>query len=349
MEKSEFRVLIKHYYLRKKTITETKAKLDKYYPDSAPSMKMIQKWFSDFRCGRTSTDDAERSGRPKDVSTPENVEKIHDIMLNDPKVKLRELAETTKMSYGSVFNIIHDILGMKKLCARWVPRLLTVDQKRIRVTTSQQNLAMFTRNPTEFLRRFITMDETWIHFYTPESMQQSKQWVSPGESAPKRPKTQQWTGKVMASVFWDAHGVIFIDYLEKGKSITGAYYSSLLDRLKIEIAEKRPHLKKKKILYHHDNAPAHSSLVAQAKLHEIGFELVPQPPESPDLAPSDFYLFPNLKRWLTGKRFYSNEELIAETEAYFGELPKDYFLDGIKKLENRWTRCIDLKGMYVEK
>ena len=117
-------------------------------------------------------------------------------MLDDPKVKLRELAETTKM-YGSVFNIIHDILGMKKLCGRWVPHLLTVDQKRIRVTNSQQNLAMFTRNSKEFLRRFITMDETWIHFYTPES----KQWVSSGESAPKRPKTQQWTGKVMASVF----------------------------------------------------------------------------------------------------------------------------------------------------
>ncbi|XP_033231983.1 uncharacterized protein LOC117182967 [Belonocnema kinseyi] len=87
-------------------------------------------------------------------------------------------------------------------------------------------------------------------------------------------------------------------------------------------------------------------ILAQAKLHEIGFELVPQPPYSPDLAPSDYYLFPNLKRWVTGKRFYSNEELIAETEAYFGDLPIEYFSDGIKKLENRWTRCIDLKGEY---
>ena len=137
----------------------------------------------------------------------------------------------------------------------------------------------------------------------------------PGESAPKRPKTQQSAGKVMASVFWDAHGIIFIDYLEKGKTITGAYYCELLDRLKTEIAIKRPHLAKKKALYHHDNAPAHSSMIAQAKLHEIKFEMVPQPPYSPDLSPSDFYLFPNLKRWLTGQQFYSNEELIAETNA----------------------------------
>ena len=58
-----------------------------------------------------------------------------------------------------------------------------------------------------------------------------KQWVKPGESAPERPKTQQSAGKVMASVFRDAHGVIFIDYLEKGRTITEAYYVALLDRL----------------------------------------------------------------------------------------------------------------------
>ena len=88
-------------------------------------------------------------------------------------------------------------------------------------------------------------------------------------------------------------------------------------------------------------------MIDQAKLHEIKFEMVSQPPYSLDQAPSDFYLFPNLKRWLTGQRFYSNEELIAETNTYFEELPKDYYSDGIKKLEDRWNRCIDLKGEYV--
>ena len=59
--------------------------------------------------------------------------------------------------------------------------------------------------------------------YTPELRERSKQWVKTGESAPKRPKTQQSAGKIMANVFWDAQGVIFIDYLEKGRTITGAY------------------------------------------------------------------------------------------------------------------------------
>ena len=90
-------------------------------------------------------------------------------------------------------------------------------------------LPYINRNPKEFVLQFVTMDETWIHHYTPKSREGSKQWVEPGESAPKRPKAQQSTGQVMASDFWDAHGVIFIDYFEEGTAITEAYYAPLLD------------------------------------------------------------------------------------------------------------------------
>jgi len=63
-----------------------------------------------------------------------------------------------------------------------MPRLLTVplDHKRNRVTISKQCLEMFQRNPNEFLRQFITVDEIWIHYFTPETKEQSKQWISPG-------------------------------------------------------------------------------------------------------------------------------------------------------------------------
>ena len=77
---------------------------------------------------------------------------------------------------------------------------------------------------------FVTVDETWIHHYTLETKEQSNQWVEAGGSAPKRPKTHQSAGKVMVTVFWDVHGIIHIDYLEKGKTVTAQYYSELLDR-----------------------------------------------------------------------------------------------------------------------
>jgi len=76
---------------------------------------------------------------------------------------------------------------------------------------------MFQRNPDEFLYRFITMDETWIHYFTSKK-EQSKQWTSPGEPAPNKAKTIKF-GKMMATVFWDARGIIHIDYLSSKQTI----------------------------------------------------------------------------------------------------------------------------------
>ena len=129
-----------------------------------------------------------------------------------------------------------------------------------------------------------------------------------GEPAPTKAKTAFLAGKVMATAFKDSHGVILIDYHQKGKPITGAYYASLLDKLKTELTGKRPHLQKKKILFHQDNAPSHTSAVAIAKILELQLELLDHPPYSPDLATRDFFLFPHIKIALGGQRFSSDEE-----------------------------------------
>jgi histone-lysine N-methyltransferase SETMAR len=110
---------------------------------------------------------------------------------------------------------------MKKFCARWVPRLLTADQKCTRMKISEQCLEHFNENKTDFVHRFITMVETWIHHYTAESKQQSKQWTEASCSELKKTRSVPSAGKVMASVFWDAEGILFICYLKKGKTITG--------------------------------------------------------------------------------------------------------------------------------
>jgi len=95
----------------------------------------------------------------------------------------------------------------------------------------------------------------------------------------------------MATVFWNSHGVIYIDYLEKVKTVTGLYYAELLGRFAAELQIIRPHLAKKKVLFHHDNAPALTSALAKAKLVELGYELLPHPPYSPDLQTSRKRIF----------------------------------------------------------
>ena len=81
------------------------------------------------------------------------INKIHDIVLNHPKVKVPEIAEIVSISTERLVHILLTYSCMRKLCGRWVSRLLTIDQKRIRVTTSEQNLAYFNRNPKQYLRR----------------------------------------------------------------------------------------------------------------------------------------------------------------------------------------------------
>ncbi|KAF7263152.1 hypothetical protein GWI33_003556, partial [Rhynchophorus ferrugineus] len=72
------------------------------------------------------------------------------------------------------------------------------------------------------------------------------------------------------------------------------------------------------------------------------------PPHSPDLAPSEYFLFPDLKRMFAGKKFSSNEEVISETETYFEAKDKSYYKNGIEKLEGGYHQCVTLEGNYVE-
>ena len=81
------------------------------------------------------------------------------------------------------------------------------------------------------------------------------------------------------------------------------------------------------------------------KLNELSFELLPHPPYSPDLDPRDYYLFADLKKMLQGKRFYSNEEVITGTNAYFEAKDKSFYKKGIEMLEKRCTDCVAFEGL----
>ena len=133
-----------------------KAKLHAVYKDHAPSMNTINYWCNEFKRGRTSVFDEERPGCPIKVTTEDMVKKIHDIVLADRRVKFRKIAIIVDISTERIQNILHEKSGMRKLSARWIPHLLTVEQKRNRMTTSEHHLDMLKRNPKEFLRRFLT-------------------------------------------------------------------------------------------------------------------------------------------------------------------------------------------------
>jgi len=115
---------------------------------------------------------------------------------------------------------------------------------------------------------------------------------------------QKSTGKVLASIFWNQDGILLIDYLPKGQTISDEYYSSLLVELKDILKEKCCGKVTKGILFLHDNAPANRALATQKKLAYLGFRCLDHPPYSPDMAPSDYHLCPGLKKTIERSPFF---------------------------------------------
>jgi len=148
--KNEFRAVIKHLHMKGLTPKEIKAELDIHSTSASAFAITVYNWVNEFKRDRTSTCDALR---PIEVVTPE----IINIVLADRRVKMYELVEAYRhITWHSDFNFAQ--LGMKKLSARWVARLLMLmDHKRDRMTISKQCLEIFQRNSDKFLRRFITI------------------------------------------------------------------------------------------------------------------------------------------------------------------------------------------------
>ena len=217
------------------------------------------------------------------------------------------------ISLGAVQSILN-ILGMSKVFGRWVPIMMAEDLERSRFDISKYLRSRNEDDPEELMGLVVTQDETWVHHFDPESKKQSRQWKYPVSPFPKPFKRVSSAGKV---------GVIMVDYLVEGPTINGAYYAEELRRLRQEIVRKRRVKLTLGALLLQDNAPAHTSKAAMAAATECSFEVLPHSPHSPDLAPSDFFLFPKLKTNPRSRSFESNEGVIVAVNEYLEDHRRD--------------------------
>ena len=103
--------------------------------------------------------------------------------MEDRRISAKSVAEQMGISRERVGSIIHEDLDMRKLSTKWVPKCLNADQKRQRCQPSEQLLEFFRLDPNDFLSRLVTMDETWLYRYDPETKQQSVEWRHSGSPA----------------------------------------------------------------------------------------------------------------------------------------------------------------------
>ncbi|XP_018346773.1 PREDICTED: histone-lysine N-methyltransferase SETMAR-like [Trachymyrmex septentrionalis] len=269
------------------------------FDESTMSKTRVYEWYKRFKEGREDVEDDDRPGRPSTSITDDNVEQVKKMILENRRITIREIADDVGISFGSCQAIFSDVLGMKRVAAKFVPKLLNFDQKQHRVDIAQELLNEVNNDP-ELLKTVITGDETWVYGYDVETKAQSSQWKLLEEPRPKKIRQVRSNVKVLLTVFFDFNGVVHHEFLPYGRTVNKEYYLDVMRHLSEQSDENAQNYGKTTrgncIMIMLPLTP-HCLFDFLVKNKTV---ILPQPPYSPDMAPCDFFLFPKLKRTLKG-------------------------------------------------
>ena len=246
---------------------------------------------------------------------------------------------------GSVSTILHEKLGYRKVCARWVPHMLTEDQKRGRVDWCRQMLNRFNGGESQGVWEIVSGDETWVYSFDPETKQQSLQWTPAGAAPPVKFRRERSAAKQMVAVFVAKRGPVTTVPLDTQRTVTANWYvEHCLPKVFEAVVAHRPRTRLRGLLLHHDNAPAHRARQTKDFLAENRIQELSHPPYSPDLAPCDFFVFPQVKSQLRGIRYNSPEEAVEAFIGVMEDIPTASWASCFTKWFERMVRCIEAQG-----
>ena len=247
--------------------------------------------------------------------------------------------------------ILKSDLKMTKLAAKFVPRLLTDAQKANRLEISRRNLELLDQDRL-LLTKIVIRDESWCFVYDPDTKQASAQWTPKGGARPVKALRARATKKLLVTVFFDSTSLLLVNF--RHCTINKELYCEILTKLRAAVRKRRPHLwdfcddGDRRMWLLHDNARPHVAHKTVTTLAESRIRIMDHPPYSPDLAPSDFFLFPKLKAHLRGTRFESLEALQDEVSTFLRRVPRDEYHNAIVELAHRWRKCVAHEGGYFE-
>jgi histone-lysine N-methyltransferase SETMAR len=196
-----------------KSFKEIKKLVDDVQRDQALKKTQIYEILKRVKKGKT-TDDQRGVKTPKIAMTADLITSVSAAVAEDPRVTIQALAKAHGSSFGTISRILHSQLGLVKKSARWVPKLLSQEQMDERVRTSQEFIQLVQTKGRSVLDRIITMDESAVSMHTPETKQQSKQWLK-----------KEWEG-VLRGVSKDDFAKAFVRWYERCEKcirINGSY------------------------------------------------------------------------------------------------------------------------------
>ena len=189
---------------------------------------------------------------------------------------IQEIVAEVGISTSSVQSILTENLNLQKVFAKFVPKLLTKQQKEWKFLRTCSDLA---NHDPEFIKTIVTGDETWVYNYDLETKFQSSQWKHPESPWPKKAREVYNNVKVMLTCFFDSRGIMHHEYAPEGQTINKEYYLQVLRQLREAVQRKQPDISAaKNFLLHHDNASAHSEHVIHVFLAKNSMSHVRQAP-----------------------------------------------------------------------
>jgi len=141
------------FFLQGKAPKEIHAILLETLGEHATSYATVKNWEDHFKRGDFPTCDALHLGRPKTVTTPEIIDQIHELILEERQISAKSTAEQLGISRERVGSIFHEDLDTRKLSAKWLPKCLNSDLKHMRCHSSEQLLEFIRRDPNDSLSR----------------------------------------------------------------------------------------------------------------------------------------------------------------------------------------------------
>ena len=335
LSKEQLRAIVYYEFLQGHSVAEATANIHAAFKEDVLSRWTVNRFFNRFQSGDISFEDQPRSGRPSVL----NDDDIREALKCNPDASTRELSMKLACCQTTIVRHL-EALGYRKVVSTWVPHELHPFQLAARVSVSQSLLLRPHRK--DLNRQLVTGDESWVLYV---NHTRKKSWLPRGEPPPKEPKPNLHEKKVLLCCWWDMKGMLYWELLPSGHTVTAQVYASQLQKLAEKIGEKRGKRVQTTLL--HDNARPHVAKLTQAKIDELGWEVLPHPPHSPDLAPSDYHLFRALKAHLREKRFNDQSELQTDIAQFFDAQPPEFWAAGIESLVDRWTYVVDHDGEYV--
>ncbi len=303
--------------------------------ESVVSHATASRWWLRFSKADYRLTDEPRSGRPREI----DLDELQEIVKEDPRLTTACIAYKLGCDQSTISRYLSQ-LGFRYVLSVWVPHDLTPEQKTNRLDICTNLLTKHRR--FDWLNNLITGDEKWV-LYVNHS--RKRHWIGLQEQQLLTPKPELHAQKVMLSVWWGVHGIVNWELIPANSTVTAEVYCAQLQKVKSKLECERPRLEK--IYFLHDNARPHIAKSVRQKLIEFGWELLPHPAYSPDLAPTDYYLFQALSNSLRDVAFDDRADLETHLINFFTSQPEEFFRKGIHSLAARWQTVVDTDGEYI--